>query len=35
MSRFLYTSVRCQTESCLLNLGHLVVASDTSGLPDN
>ena len=35
LSRFLYTSVRCQTESCLLNLGHLVVASDTSDLPDN
>ena len=24
-----------QTESCLPNLGHLVVTSDTSGLPDN
>ena len=35
VSRFLNTSVRCQTESCLLNIGHLVVTSDTSGLPDN
>ena len=33
--RFLYTSVRCQTENCLPNLGHLVVTSNTSGLPDN
>ena len=34
MSRFLYTSIRCQTKNCF-DFGHLVVASDTSGLPDN
>ena len=35
LSWFLCTSVRCQTESCLHNLGHLMVASDTNGLPNN
>ena len=35
MSRFSRTSVLYKTESCLPNLGHLVVTSDTSGLPDN